>query len=271
MGSSDTVLLKKEALVQQRQKDMATRRVREEADRIAREEKVVLTSSSSEAEQQATEDEGKDSDDPESHRKPFTSAFCPTPKGPTPAKKVRFNLFDTKLSTSLDAAKVSDRGAAAVLTPVLQRLGHDPQNFNISYSSIRRQRIKYRQSVAQCLKNDFKPNVPLTIHWDGKLLEDITGKQSVERLPILVSGDGIDQLLAVPKLPAGTGEAAATAVFDCAVSWGLCDKIKAAKSAITSLRVVNDIAERGVALMDEYNKLHTNDEEQKQYLLLVVK
>jgi adenylate/nucleoside-diphosphate kinase len=34
---------------------------------------------------------------------------------------------------------------------------------------------------------------------------------------------------------------------------------------------VNDIAERGVALMNEYNKLHTNNEEQKQYLLLVVK
>jgi hypothetical protein len=152
MGSLDTVLIKKEALVQQRQKDVATRRVGEEADRITREEKVVMTSSSSEVEQQATENEGKDSDDPESHRKPFMSAFCPMPKGPTPAKKVRFNLFDTKLSTSLDAAKVSDRRAAAVLIPVLQRLGHDPQNFNISYSFIRRQQIKYRQFVAQCVK-----------------------------------------------------------------------------------------------------------------------
>lgn len=37
------------------------------------------------------------------------------------------------------------------------------------------------------------------------------------------------------------------------------------------MRVVNDIAERGVALMEEYNKLHTNNEEQKQYLLLLVK
>jgi hypothetical protein len=83
------------------------------------------------------------------------------------------------------------------------------------------------------------------------LLEDITGKQRVKRLLIHVSGDGIDQLLAVPKLSAGTGEAAATEVFDCAVSWGLCDKIKAAKSAVTSLRVVIDIAEQGVALMDE--------------------
>ena len=71
-----------------------------------------------------------------------------------------------------------------------------------------------------------QPTVPLTIHWDGKLLEDSTGIQTVDRLLILVFGEGIDQLLAVPKMPPGTGEAAESAVFDYAVSWGLCGKIK---------------------------------------------
>lgn len=47
---------------------------------------------------------------------------------------------------------------------------------------------------------EYRPHVPLTIHWDGKLLmEDITEHQTVDRPPILVSGDGVDQLLAVPK------------------------------------------------------------------------
>ena len=41
----------------------------------------------------------------------------------------------------------------------------------------------------------------------------------------------------------------------------------AAKNIIHSLRVVNDIAERGIALMEEYNKLITTNEQQKQYLL----
>lgn len=45
----------------------------------------------------------------------------------------------------------------------------------------------------------------------------------------------------------------------------------AAKKIVHSMRVVNDIAERSVALMEEYNKLITTDEEQKQYLLLLVK
>ena len=34
--------------------------------------------------------------------------------------------------------------------------------------------------------------------------------------------------------------------------------------------VMNNIAERGVALIEEYNKLLTNDEEQKKFLLLAV-
>ena len=36
------------------------------------------------------------------------------------------------------------------------------------------------------------------------------------------------------------------------------------------MKVVNDIAERGVKLIEDYNKLITNDEQQKQYLLQVV-
>lgn len=53
-------------------------------------------------------------------------------------------------------------------------------------------------------------------------------------------------------------------------SWDENDEYKVAKSIVTGLKVTNDLAERGVALMDEYNKLHTNDEEQKQFLLLIV-
>lgn len=53
--------------------------------------------------------------------------------------------------------------------------------------------------------------------------------------------------------------------------WSADEQYQSVKATVSSMRVVNDIAERGVALMDEYNKLHTNNEEQKQFLLLVVK
>lgn len=54
-------------------------------------------------------------------------------------------------------------------------------------------------------------------------------------------------------------------------SWKTDDGYKSSKTTVTCTRVVNDIADCGVALMYECNKLHTNIEQQKQYLLLVVK
>lgn len=44
-----------------------------------------------------------------------------------------------------------------------------------------------------------------------------------------------------------------------------------AKNTLSCLRVLNDIPKRGVVLINEYNKQHTNGEEQKQFLLLAVK
>ncbi|GBP69852.1 hypothetical protein EVAR_89356_1 [Eumeta japonica] len=111
---------------------------------------------------------------------------------PPKRKRGRKNIFDERLSASLDFAKLSDRKATVVLTSTLK----------------------------------VQPNTPLTVHWDGKLIEDITGHKTVDRLPILVSGQGVDQLLAVPKLSHGTGEACASAVYDTIVSWNLGDKIK---------------------------------------------
>lgn len=53
--------------------------------------------------------------------------------------------------------------------------------------------------------------------------------------------------------------------------WNEEEDYKKSKEIVQSMRVVNDTAERGVALMEEYNKLHTTDEEQKQFLLLLIK
>ena len=52
--------------------------------------------------------------------------------------------------------------------------------------------------------------------------------------------------------------------------WGTDSTFNRAYEVVCSLRVVNDNAERGVALITEYNRLITCDEEQKQYLLQIV-
>ena len=95
-------------------------------------------------------------------------------------------------------AKLWDRNAALVLIPAIQPLGYNPSDYNINLASIRRQRIKSRKKL-KGLKQEFKADVPPTIHWDEKLLEDIYGKETVDRLPILVFIEGVYQLLGVPS------------------------------------------------------------------------
>jgi len=58
----------------------------------------------------------------------------------------------------------------------------------------------------------------LTWYWDGKagkLMEDLTSKEYIDPLPILISGVGVEQLLSIPKLSYGTGEAQVTTILAC--------------------------------------------------------
>lgn len=48
-------------------------------------------------------------------------------------------------------------------------------------------------------------------------------------------------------------------------NWNENEFYKTCKSKVTSVKTVNDVVERGVAFMDEYNKFHTTAEEQKRY------
>lgn len=52
--------------------------------------------------------------------------------------------------------------------------------------------------------------------------------------------------------------------------WSENDTFKKGFQIISKLKVINDTAERGVKLMEDYNKLITRDEDQKQYLLQII-
>lgn len=58
-------------------------------------------------------------------------------------------------------------------------------------------------------------------------MEDLTSTEHLDRLPVLISGAEVDQLLGVPKLLSGTREAQSTAVLDCLEKWGLADWVVA--------------------------------------------
>jgi len=52
--------------------------------------------------------------------------------------------------------------------------------------------------------------------------------------------------------------------------WNDSQDYQEGKRRVENLRVVNDTAERGVKLFEDFNKSLTNDEEEKQFLLQVV-
>ena len=117
------------------------------------------------------------------------------------------------LVMALDRAKISDRQATIVVAATASSLGHEIDNITLSRSSIRRKGMQIREDIANAIKLSFEPNVPLTVHWDGKFILNLLNDVDAERLPIIVSGGGKSKLLAVPKLESGTRENIAKAVI----------------------------------------------------------
>lgn len=211
IGSVDKKSLRKCKKMKQKAERLQKLRERENKNISALTEKCSLSSSSTTSEEITVSDYEISSE---------------SPKAQPPQKRARKDIINSHLAASLDVSKLSDRKATMVVASTLKSAGCNPSEFNVNRSSIRRQRLKNRKAIAESLKSEFKPDLPLTIHWDGKLIEDISGHETVDRLPILVSGHGVDQLLAVPKLDRGTGEACASAVYETINSWDLKNKVK---------------------------------------------
>ena len=135
-------------------------------------------------------------------------------------------MVTPELAAALDRTKTSDRKATFVIAETARSLGHNIEDLAVNRDSIRRQRKKFRHQKAEELKTSFDSKVPLVVHWDGKLLTDLTGHEKVDRLPVIVSGKGISKLLTVAKLPSGTGEAQANAVYQTIEEWGITSSVQ---------------------------------------------
>lgn len=144
------------------------------------------------------------------------------------------NILTPAVLSSLDRTKTSDRNAVQVIAPVIHATGEDVKDFKISRSSIRRSRQVHRANISSQLKAEFNLRKPLVLHWDGKLMNDLTGDKKVDRLPIIVSGCGTEQLLCVPKLSSGTGKSMANAMIATLTDWGITDNIRALSFDTTS-------------------------------------
>lgn len=73
--------------------------------------------------------------------------------------------------------------------------------------------------MAENLKQDSKRNSPLQIHWKGKIIEILLKLiiiedifETVERLPVLISCQGVDNFLGIPKIASGFGKTSEDAI-----------------------------------------------------------
>lgn len=146
------------------------------------------------------------------------SSTSSTASQPTKRKKI----LTSNVAASLDCVNLSDRSAMFVVSAVAEACGQPLHQLSVSRSTIRRKRMKTLETVAEIDKTSFDPQEPLILRWDGKLLPDITGgPQKVDRVAILVTGGGIEKLLAVPKIDQGTGQEQATACLNTLDDWNL--------------------------------------------------
>ena len=150
-----------------------------------------------------------------------------SPERAKPVKRSRASksIVTPALSMTLERTNVSDRRAAFILTEAARSLGQNVKQLTINRSTIRRERRRHRQQQASKLKGELKTSAPLIVHWDGKLMEDLTSKKQVYRLPILVSGGGDTKLLNVAKLPSGTGQNTASAVVKALEERGVTNQV----------------------------------------------
>jgi len=134
-----------------------------------------------------------------------------------------------KLLSALDKCKISDRDAIHIIISTAEAIGQDISKLKINRSTLQRKRAMFRETKAKELKTNF--NVLkldyVVLHWDGKLLPDLCEKVKVDRLPIVISFEGITQLLGVPKLLNGTGVNQAKAIFESLEEWSIIDKVQA--------------------------------------------
>lgn len=224
MSGVDAILDAKEKRSAMRQEELLARRQRMEDLQRRQNERAVLISSTSSSDYET--DEASSSHDTYAETEEGAVGGC-SYKTSKKRKRGRNSIITPELAAALDRTKMSDRKAMHVLVETAQSLGHNIEDLALNRDSIRRQRMKHRFQQAATLKAEFKGNVPLVIHWDGKLIADLTTKEHVDRLPVIVSGKGLSQLLTVAKLPSVTGEAQATAVLTAVEDWGIASNIRA--------------------------------------------
>lgn len=78
------------------------------------------------------------------------------------------------LCMALDRNGLSNAKATMIVAAAAASFGQQINDLNLSVSTVRRTRIKIREDEALNIKSDFSLSDYWIVHWDGKLLPDLT-------------------------------------------------------------------------------------------------
>ncbi|KAK3917833.1 Mushroom body large-type Kenyon cell-specific protein 1 [Frankliniella fusca] len=148
---------------------------------------------------------------------------------PVKAKRGRKEVVSPEIAEVLDYAKLSNTQATKLIAAVACSSGVSVNNTNINRSTIHRRRAKLRTASANSVRENFYKEADdvLVLHWDGKIVNALDGKETADRLAILVTGAHTVQLLGAPAVPDGTAVEIKKAVVDHLEQWNLVSKVKA--------------------------------------------
>lgn len=112
-------------------------------------------------------------------------------------KKKKVNILTKNVVAALDRTKISTRSAVHILAAVAEASGISSSNMVLNRESIRNCRKTSRVNIANDIIKSFSPDCALTIHWDGKKIQDLKSSNKVERLAVHVTGNGGNKFLCI--------------------------------------------------------------------------
>ena len=186
-----------------RQQKRDERRLKEElstSTAMAKEKRIreeQLKSSACEEQEQEEQDEENDTEDDED--------YCDSVVGSTRRKKIDIM---GKISQTCDARNISLRDRTMVAASVINALGIDIEDTNISKSTAWKQGRKVRLAKAEEIKDKFVCPEKVVSHWDGKTLT-LRGQVESKSVAIYLSGVDTEQtrkLLGIPECVSGKGK-----------------------------------------------------------------
>ena len=208
---------------EKRQKRQGEEMMRIEKEQEAKKQMVMNPNEVLDDSSQSTGEESANDDEPVEINKYFSKQIdTPETSGATTPMTMKLDkrciVEDPLAAASLDRTGTTPREAMHIIGPALKAAGVPVSRLTLSTTSLYEARRTVRKSIGETIQENFSPDTPLVVHFDGKLMPDNDGTMA-DRLPVVVSGKDVEKLLGIPKLQSGTGILMGEAVIKFINEW----------------------------------------------------